>query len=165
MLVLHEIFGIPVDSPASYEGFIARVHPEDRHRVEEMIGEGLGQRRTADYEWRLVQLDGAVRHMHTLSVVVTDAGGKAVRMAGTSVDITERKIAEQNQQTLLRELQTALAEVKTLQGLIKLCAHCKRVLTDEGGWEQFESYVRAHSEVEFSHGICPDCARQWTANL
>ena len=138
------------------------MHPEDRHRVEEMIGEGLGQRRTADYEWRLVQLDGAVRHMHTLSVVVTDPEGKAVRMAGTSVDITERKIAEQNQQTLLRELQTALAEVKTLQGLIKIRVHCKRVLTDEGGWEQFESYVRAHSDVEFSHGICPECtAREW----
>jgi len=95
---------------------------------------------------------------------VTDAVGKAVRMAGTSVDITDRKIAEENQQTLLRELQTALAEVKTLQGLIKICATCKRVLTDQGGWEQFESYVRGHSDVEFSHGICPDCARKWAAD-
>src|SRR5205823_12817077 len=96
--------------------------------------------------------DGAIRHMHTVSVVMTDAVGKAVRMAGTSVDITDRKIAEENQQTLLRELQTALAEVKTLQGLIKICATCNRVLTDQGGWEQFESYVRGHSDVEFSHG-------------
>ncbi|HEV2749164.1 MAG TPA: PAS domain S-box protein [Gemmatimonadales bacterium] len=78
-----------------------------------------------------------------------------------TLDITERKAAEANQQTLLRELQTALAEVKTLRGLIKICAHCKRVLTDEGSWEQFESYVRAHSGVEFSHGICPECARNW----
>ena len=96
--------------------------------------------------------------MHTVSVVVTDATGTPVRMAGTSLDITERRIAEENQQTLLRELQQALAEVKTLQGLIRICATCKRVLTDEGGWEQFESYVRGHSEVQFSHGICPDCA-------
>jgi hypothetical protein len=61
-----------------------------------------------------------------------------------------------------RELQTALAEVKTLRGLLKICASCKRVLTDQGGWEQFESYVRGHSDVESSHGICPECAaRDW----
>ena len=158
------LVGIPVGSPASYDGFVARVHPEDRDRVERIITQGLAERRTEEYEWRLVRSDGEIRHMHTVSVVVTDAVGKAVRMAGTSVDITERKIAEENQQTLLRELQTALAEVKTLQGLIKICATCKRVLTDQGGWEQFESYVRGHSDVEFSHGICPDCARKWAAD-
>ncbi len=158
------LVGIPVGSPASYDGFVARVHPEDRDRVERIITQGLAERRTEEYEWRLVRSDGAIRHMHTVSVVATDAVGKAVRMAGTSVDITDRKIAEENQQTLLRELQTALAEVKTLQGLIKICATCKRVLTDQGGWEQFESYVRGHSDVEFSHGICPDCARKWAAD-
>ncbi len=158
------LFGIPIGSAASYEGFVARVHPDDRDRVERIVAQGLAERRTEEYEWRLVRSDGEIRHMHTVSVVVTDAVGKAVRMAGTSVDITERKIAEENQQTLLRELQTALAEVKTLQGLIKICATCNRVLTDQGGWEQFESYVRGHSDVEFSHGICPDCARKWAAD-
>jgi len=157
------LFGIPIGSPASYDGFVTRVHPEDRDRVERIIARGVAERRREEYEWRLVRSDGEIRHMHTLSVVVTDAVGKPVRMAGTSVDITERKIAEENQQALLRELQTALAEVKTLQGLIKICATCKRVLTDQGGWQQFESYVRGHSDVEFSHGICPDCARKWAA--
>lgn len=72
--------------------------------------------------------------------------------------------AVENQEILLHELQTALAEVRTLRGLIKICAECKRVLTDEGSWEQFESYVRGHTDVEFSHGICPDCARKvWSA--
>ena len=101
--------------------------------------------------------------MHTVSIVVTDATGKPVRMAGTSVDITDRKIAEENQQTLLRELRTALAEVKTLQGWIRICANCKRVLNDAGVWEQFESYVHAHGGVDFSHGICPECAGKWAA--
>jgi PAS domain S-box-containing protein len=158
------IFGIPVGSPASYEGFVARVHPEDRDRVERIIAQGLAERRTEEYEWRLVRSDGAIRQMHTVSVVVTDGAGKPVRMAGTSVDITDRKMAEENQQTLLRELQATLVEVKTLQGLIRICAQCKRVLTDQGGWEQFESYVRGHTDVEFSHGICPDCARKWASD-
>jgi len=158
------LFGIPVGSPASYDGFVTRVHPEDRDRVERIIARGVAERRREEYDWRLVRSDGEIRHMHTLSVVVTDSAGKAVRMAGTSVDITERKIAEENQKALLREIQTALAEVKTLQGLIKICATCKRVLTDQGGWQQFESYVRGHSDVEFSHGICPDCASKWAAD-
>lgn len=81
------------------------------------------------------------------------------------MDITERKRAEENERTLLRELQTALAEVKTLKGFMRICASCKRVLTEEGGWEQFESYVRSHSGVEFSHGICPDCAAKWASDV
>jgi PAS domain S-box-containing protein len=82
-----------------------------------------------------------------------------------TLDITHRKLAEENQQTLLRELQAALAEVKTLQGWIRICANCKRVLNDAGVWEQFEAYVHAHSGVDFSHGICPDCATKWAADV
>jgi PAS domain S-box-containing protein len=162
---LCRIFGIPVGSPATYERFVACVHPEDRDRVQRIIAQGVAQNRTEDYEWRLVRSDGEIRHVHTLSVVTTDARGNPMRMAATSADVTERKIAEENQHTLLRELQRALAEVKTLQGLIKICSNCKRVLTDEGGWEQFESYVRGHSDVEFSHGICPECAAKWAAGI
>ena len=106
-----------------------------------------------------------MRHIFSRNVAVRDWGGTVVRVAGTCIDITERKAAEENLQILLRELQTALAEVKTLRGLIKICAQCKRVLTDEGSWEQFESYVRGHGDVEFSHGICPDCARKWAADV
>jgi hypothetical protein len=60
-------------------------------------------------------------------------------MAGTALDITERKAAEESQQILLHELQSALVEVSTLGGLIKICAHCKRVLTDQDGVAQCES--------------------------
>jgi PAS domain S-box-containing protein len=161
---LYRIFGLPVGSPATYEGAMARVHSEDRDRVERIIARGLAQRGAEEYEWRLVRSDGMIRHMLTMSIVVTDAQGTPVRMVGSSADITERKAAEASQQTLLRELQTALAEVKTLQGLINICATCKRVLTDKGSWEQFESYVRSHSDVEFSHGICPECAAKWAAD-
>jgi PAS domain S-box-containing protein len=81
-----------------------------------------------------------------------------------TLDITDRKAADENQRTLLHQLQAALTEVKTLRGFMRICANCKRVATDDGGWEQFESYVRSHSGVEFSHGICPDCAAKWAAD-
>ncbi|MHB1096521.1 MAG: hypothetical protein ACYC3F_10165 [Gemmatimonadaceae bacterium] len=56
------------------------------------------------------------------------------------------------------ELQAALHEVKTLQGIIPICSYCRKVRTDLGAWEQLEGYVRARSEARFSHGICPRCA-------
>lgn len=55
------------------------------------------------------------------------------------------------------ELEAALHEVKTLQGIIPICAHCKNIRTDAGEWQRVEAYVRAHSTAQFSHGICPDC--------
>ncbi|HVH10553.1 MAG TPA: PAS domain S-box protein [Gemmatimonadales bacterium] len=82
-----------------------------------------------------------------------------------TLDITDRRAAEENQRVLMRELQAALAEVKTLRGFLRICASCKRVATDDGEWEQFESYIRNHSDVEFSHGICPDCARKWASDM
>jgi PAS domain S-box-containing protein len=158
----YRMFGVPPGEPVGYDRLLDRLHPEDRERVARIIAAGLADRRAVEYECRIVRPDGVVRHVLSRNVVVTDAVGQPLRLAGTALDITERKAAEESQQILLHELQSALVEVKTLRGLIKICAHCKRVLTDQGGWEQLESYVRGHSDVEFSHGICPECAaREW----
>jgi PAS domain S-box-containing protein len=285
---LYRMYGVPAGTTASYDAFQERVHPDDRDRVARIIARGLADCVTVDYEWRLVRPDGEVRHMLGRNVTLVDENGVATGLAGTTLDVTERKraeaalakseayhrrlieqaldiitiidadavmrylspsverilgysrselvgqrafdfihpddleatlrtftegietpgtvrrleyrfrhkdgswrylegvgrnllddplinavvvnardvterkVTEENQRTLLRELQSALAEVRTLRGLIRICSHCKRVLTDDGAWQQFESYVRGHSHVEFSHGICPDCARQWS---
>lgn len=57
-------------------------------------------------------------------------------------------------------LKQAISEIKQLQGIIPICATCKKVRDDEGYWEQVEKYVSDHSGAKFSHGICPDCARK-----
>lgn len=56
------------------------------------------------------------------------------------------------------QLQQALNEVKTLKGLLPICASCKKIRDDTGYWKQIESYIKDHSEAEFTHGICPECA-------
>ena len=56
-----------------------------------------------------------------------------------------------------RRLDQALASVKTLSGLLPICASCKRIRDDQGYWSQIESYLTTHTEAEFSHGVCPDC--------
>ena len=58
------------------------------------------------------------------------------------------------------ELKNAREEIKTLRGIIPICAHCKKVRNDSGFWEQVEVYVRDHSEAEFTHGLCPDCQNE-----
>jgi PleD family two-component response regulator len=57
------------------------------------------------------------------------------------------------------ELEEALARVKSLRGLLPICAHCKKIRDDKGYWQGVENYVRAHSEAEFTHGICPTCLK------
>lgn len=63
------------------------------------------------------------------------------------------------------ELQDALANVNQLSGLLPICASCKKIRDDKGYWTQIESYIRDHSEAEFSHGICPDCAKKMYRDL
>ena len=64
----------------------------------------------------------------------------------------------ENQQ-LVGDLRTALTNVRTLHGLLPICAFCKKIRNDDGYWEQLEAYVTAHSDAVFSHSFCPDCAR------
>ncbi len=63
------------------------------------------------------------------------------------------------------ELGNALAEVKQLSGLLPICASCKNIRDDKGYWRQIESFIRDHSDAEFSHGICPDCVRKLYPDL
>jgi PAS domain S-box-containing protein len=80
-------------------------------------------------------------------------------------DITGRKRAEEEREKLIQELQKALAEVKTLSGLIPICASCKKIRDDKGYWGQIESYISDHSEAEFSHGLCPECMKKLYPDL
>ncbi|MDP6388149.1 MAG: response regulator [Candidatus Pacebacteria bacterium] len=68
--------------------------------------------------------------------------------------------AEKKLKQFNKELQDSLAKVKLLSGLIPVCANCKDIRNDEGYWEQIETYIKDHSEAEFSHGICPKCVKK-----
>ena len=77
------------------------------------------------------------------------------------MDITARKTAETERERLIGELQEALAKVKTLSGLVPICAWCKKIRDDSGFWNEVEVYVQSRSDATFSHGVCPDCMRKW----
>ena len=75
-------------------------------------------------------------------------------------EMQERREIEREREKLIAELRLALDEVKTLSGLLPICCSCKKIRNDKGYWLQIETYVQEHSNAEFSHGICPDCARK-----
>jgi hypothetical protein len=86
------------------------------------------------------------------------AEGKLVGSRDIMRDITERKKAKVEQR-LIAELRVALNKVKTLSGLLPICACCKKIRDDKGYWTQIESYIHRHSNAEFTHGLCPGCAK------
>jgi two-component system CheB/CheR fusion protein len=73
-------------------------------------------------------------------------------------DITARRVAEEEREKLYLEHKEALSKAKKLAGMLPICANCKKIRNDEGYWEQIEAYIRDHSEAEFTHGLCPECA-------
>ncbi|MGR3316965.1 MAG: response regulator [Candidatus Anammoxibacter sp.] len=77
----------------------------------------------------------------------------------------EKRAAAVAQDKLVKELQKALAEVKTLSGFIPICASCKNIRDDKGYWNKVEQYINKHSEAEFTHSMCPDCLKKWYPQL
>jgi hypothetical protein len=80
--------------------------------------------------------------------------------ASLNKEISERIAVEKERQELINELSTALFNVKTLKGMLPICASCKKIRDDKGYWEEVASYISRYSDASFTHGICPDCLQK-----
>jgi len=112
------------------------------------------------HDFRFRRKDGSDLYTLVSTNPLLDAKGQFVGALGMVADITERKRAEEEREKLVRELQEALAQVKTLSGLLPICASCKKIRDDQGYWNQLEGYFLEHSELKLSHGLCPECAKK-----
>ena len=108
-------------------------------------------------EWRLA-------HMHISLPTEVHETGEAYPLKEIEErnrllqEMVEEKTAELQRKN--HELEMALLQIKTLSGLLPICANCKKIRDDAGYWRQVEDYIVRHSDVRFSHGICPDCIRK-----
>ena len=68
--------------------------------------------------------------------------------------------AAKERERLIAQLQKALQDVKTLSGLLPICSSCKKIRKDDSTWQSIEDYIASHSEANFTHGICPECAHR-----
>ncbi len=115
------------------------------------------------YSWELQNtVTGKWLYMHDRAIQWID--GRIVRLQ-VAADITDRIKIEDERERLIAQLKEALAEIKTLSGFLPICASCKMIRDDKGYWNQLETYIRDHSEADFSHGICPDCAKRLYPDL
>jgi PAS domain-containing protein len=103
--------------------------------------------------------DGTIFPVEISSVVFRNPEGEP-RTCIIMRDVSERRAAEKERELLIRQLQEALAKVRTLSGLLPICAACRKIRDEQGAWHSLETYIRNHTEAEFSHGICPECRKR-----
>lgn len=154
---IHEV--PPGYTPTLEEG-IGYFPPEYRAEVIRHVETCVREGTPYDFELPKYTAKGRPIWVRSIGEAVRDAEGKIIRLQGAFQDITRRKQVEAEREKLIEKLQDALAEVKTLRGILPICMHCKKIRDDEGAWTQLELYIRAHTGAEFSHGLCEPCAKE-----
>lgn len=133
--------------------FIEFVHPDDRARTLSQNGKVRGGGQALEFENRYICKDGSFRWLKWNAT--PDPAQQLIYSVAR--DVTAAKQAESERDRLLGELQSALAEIKVLQGILPICSYCRKVRDDEDYWLTVESYVARYTR--FSHSVCPDCMR------
>jgi PAS domain S-box-containing protein len=133
--------------------FIEFVHPDDRERTLNQNKEVRAGGQALGFENRYLCKDGSYRWL--LWNAAPDHGQKTIYSVAR--DITDRKRLEQEREQLVAKLQTALAEVRTLQQILPICSYCSRIRDDANYWQTVEGYISKHTDTRFSHSICPSC--------
>jgi len=109
------------------------------------------------YENSIVTKNGEKRIYAWYNSVMEDSEKNRIATVSIGHDITEERTHDESRERLIKELQASLDKIKVLQGLLPICAWCKRIRTDDGYWMQLEAYIAEHTNAEFTHGICPEC--------
>ena len=141
--------------------FIEFVHPDDRERTLQQNRQVRSGGQARSFENRYACKDGSYKWL--LWNAAPDFSRQVIY--GVARDVTERKRAEQERETLLQELQAALAEVRTLQDFLPICSYCKRIRDDKNYWESVDAYISKHTDTRFTHSICPACSAKIVEQL
>ena len=145
---------------------IAILSPPNRPRelpeIYEMLRSG---QRIEGLETVRIRKDGQQVEVSMTISPIKDTEGRVTGASIVARDISQRKSEERERLKLIEELTQALTRVKTLSGLLPICASCKKIRDDNGYWQQVEAYVKQHSNAEFTHSLCPDCVTRLYPDL
>lgn len=141
-------------------------HPDDLNTdlgyVKQML---TGERKVYQMEKRYIHKQGHVVWVLLNVSLVCAPSGQPLYFISQIQDITARKQAQREREELIDQLREALDSVKVLQGLLPICAGCKKIRDDGGYWNEMEVYIQRHTNAHFSHGICPHCVQQFYPEL
>lgn len=101
--------------------------------------------------------DGSRKTILNSAMPIRNPEGTIAGAVIVNQDITEKRQLETEREKSIKKLEHALSQVKTLSGLLPICASCKNIRDDKGAWNPIETFIRERTDTEFSHGICPDC--------
>ncbi len=104
--------------------------------------------------------DGGTRYDEILASPLLDREGSFLGVVEILRDVTERRKMEEERERLITRLQDAIEHIKTLHGLLPMCAWCNKIKDDKGRWKKVEEYMEEHTDAKFTHGICPDCLKK-----
>jgi PAS domain S-box-containing protein len=128
------------------------VHPEDFQRCLATYLGAFEKRETFEVEYRLRRHDGDYRWIFDRGAPFFDENEEFQGYIGSCIDVTDRVEAR-------RALDAARErELANLRGILPICMRCRKIQSVDGGWVQLEQYIRDHSQADFSHGLCPECA-------
>jgi len=151
---LTELFGYTAEELKEAGG--PTVLYESQHVAEEVF-ETIVKGKSWHGEIEMVSRIGRKFPVSLHADAIFDDAGKHIGVIGIHRDITEVKQAEEERERLIGELQKALDNINTLEGLLPICSECKKIRDDKGYWKQIEGYIETHSNALFSHGLCPEC--------
>lgn len=153
------VFGYDSKSWLNNPQLISKIiHPDFIDYFKQEWADLIDGRVAESYEYKIIDPEGNERWIFQTNTGIVNDQGKVIAIEGLCRNITERKQAEEGREKLLKALHEALENVKTLNGLLPICAHCKNIRDDKGYWNQIEGYIQKHSYAKFSHGMCPDCS-------
>jgi CHASE3 domain sensor protein len=153
------------------QGSNAAIHADENDQSATDVAIGDLAKFTDDEEGLLTRQDSTEQtdyHRATRSLIYASiliAGLLILANIFASREMARRRKAESEQTETIAQLQKALGQVKTLSGLVPICGWCKKVRNDTGFWQSVEQYVGSRTDATFSHGMCPDCAQKFKADI
>jgi len=140
--------------------YASLIVPEDLTRIRSEVMRAIESGKPYNLTYRIIDAAGQQKWVWDQGSLSGSSkkSGKTQRLEGLITDITEAKNLEVENQKIIADLQQALSEIKVLRGIIPICSSCKKIRDDKGLWNQVEKYLKEHTDSEFSHSICPECA-------
>jgi PAS domain S-box-containing protein len=136
------------------------LHPGWRGKFDREFKKVLCGKAEGTHVFPILHTSGETRWIQLRTTILRSPDSELLAIEGIASDITDWKRQEGERKRLIRHLRKALAEVKTLSGLLPICSHCKKVRDDQGYWQQIDAFITEHSDLFFSHGLCPECLAQ-----
>jgi PAS domain S-box-containing protein len=134
------------------------IRPEKKNKGEKAMQDALaGKIPVYHIETQYQRKNRKSLWVETTATTIRDREGNILYALIMVEDISVRKDAEREREQLISQLQESLGKIKTLRGLIPICAWCKKIRDDAGYWRRVESYIGEHSDASFTHCICPAC--------